>query len=140
LDVRVERDQIPGGLHEQDESGLAVRIDLTPTPRTDYRMWVPKAGAYYETLDSDADYFGGSNVIDGPRSIMAEQQPWMNDPYSLTVTPPAPGPHYCQDGRVADGRAGRKPYCCHCQIERRGAKVNVEAENQRREKWAETRF
>ena len=49
---------------------------------------MPKAGAYHELLNSDADYFGGSNVVNASGSIMAEEYPWMNHPHSLTVTLP----------------------------------------------------
>lgn len=77
---------------KSDDEFLVVALNLTPTPRTDYRIGVPKAGAYHELLNSDADFFGGSNVVNAPGSLMAEEQPWMNNPYSLPVTlPPLAG-------------------------------------------------
>jgi 1,4-alpha-glucan branching enzyme len=77
---------------KSDDEFLVIALNLTPTPRTGYRIGVPKAGAYHELLNSDADYFGGSNVVNASGSIMAEENPWMNHPYSLTVTlPPLAG-------------------------------------------------
>ena len=77
---------------KSDDEVVVIALNLTPTPRSDYRIGVPKAGAYHELLNSDADYFGGSNVVNASGSLMAEKQPWMNKPYSLTVTlPPLAG-------------------------------------------------
>jgi 1,4-alpha-glucan branching enzyme len=77
---------------KSDDEFLVIALNLTPTPRTGYRIGVPKAGAYHELLNSDTDYFGGSNVVNASGSIMAEENPWMNHPYSLTVTlPPLAG-------------------------------------------------
>jgi 1,4-alpha-glucan branching enzyme len=36
--------------------------NLTPVPRHDYRVGVPRAGAWREVLNTDSAYYGGSNV------------------------------------------------------------------------------
>jgi 1,4-alpha-glucan branching enzyme len=72
-------------------------------------MGVPKAGAYHELFNSDADYFGGSNVVNGPGSLMAEEQPWMNKPYSLTVTLPPLAGIILKAGELPTGGRGENP-------------------------------
>jgi 1,4-alpha-glucan branching enzyme len=37
-------------------------VNFTPVPREGYRIGVPRAGAYREVLNSDADVYGGSNM------------------------------------------------------------------------------
>lgn len=45
----------------QDES-IIVACNLTPVPRFGYRIGVPEAGRYRELLNSDSEFYGGSNV------------------------------------------------------------------------------
>jgi 1,4-alpha-glucan branching enzyme len=35
---------------------------LTPVPRTNYRIGVPRGGFWKEIFNSDASYYGGSNM------------------------------------------------------------------------------
>jgi 1,4-alpha-glucan branching enzyme len=35
---------------------------MTPIPRQDYRVGVPRSGSWREILNSDSSYYGGSNV------------------------------------------------------------------------------
>lgn len=47
-----------------DEAGLTVVLcNFTPVVRQAYRIGVPQAGTYVEVFNSDADRFGGSNVL-----------------------------------------------------------------------------
>lgn len=39
-----------------------VALNFTPVPRDNYRLGVPKAGFYGETLNSDAEIYGGGNI------------------------------------------------------------------------------
>ncbi|MEZ6130312.1 MAG: 1,4-alpha-glucan branching protein GlgB [Planctomycetaceae bacterium] len=41
---------------------IVVLVNLTPTPRTSYRIGVPSAGFYAELLNTDARWYGGSDV------------------------------------------------------------------------------
>lgn len=43
-------------------SGLLIAINMTPVPRGNYRIGVPKPGRWRELLNSDAHYYGGSNI------------------------------------------------------------------------------
>ena len=76
-----------------DDGEVAVMaLNFTPMPRTDYRIGVPKAGAYLELFNSDSEYYGGSNMGNGPGMLLAEEKNWMNNPYSITITlPPLAG-------------------------------------------------
>jgi 1,4-alpha-glucan branching enzyme len=65
-----------------------VVINLTPVPREDYRIGVPASGHYREVLNSDSEFYGGSNMGNGPEPLEAEPMPWMDRPYSLSLILP----------------------------------------------------
>jgi 1,4-alpha-glucan branching enzyme len=76
---------------ENDELMLVI-LNLTPVPRHDYRIGVPRAGQYREILNSDSMYYGGSNMGNGTEPLTAEAMPWMSRDYSLSLTlPPLAG-------------------------------------------------
>jgi 1,4-alpha-glucan branching enzyme len=69
---------------------LIVIANFTPVPREGYRVGVPKPGFYREILNSDAAYFGGSNM--GNRGgLPSDDQPWQGHPHSILVTVPPLG-------------------------------------------------
>jgi 1,4-alpha-glucan branching enzyme len=41
---------------------IAIIVNMTPVARIDYRIGVPRAGAWREILNTDSDHYGGSNV------------------------------------------------------------------------------
>ena len=45
---------------QDGQQQLLVAANLTPTPRSDYRIGVPKSGFYHEIFNSDAEWYGGS--------------------------------------------------------------------------------
>lgn len=61
--------------------------NFTPVPRIDYRIGVPKPGFYREILNSDSEYYFGSNMGNNG-GVMAEKQPWQYRQYSIKVTLP----------------------------------------------------
>ncbi|MBI1898796.1 MAG: alpha amylase C-terminal domain-containing protein, partial [Acidobacteria bacterium] len=61
--------------------------NFTPVPREKYRFGVPEGGFWEEILNSDSEYFGGSNVGNGG-GLMAEAVPQHGREYSLAVTLP----------------------------------------------------
>ena len=69
-----------------DESVLVI-LNFTPVPRHDYRIGVPAEGVYEEILNSDSEYYGGSNLGNG-QHIQSQPQEWMNQPHSLELTLP----------------------------------------------------
>ncbi|MGI9183298.1 MAG: alpha amylase C-terminal domain-containing protein, partial [Longimicrobiaceae bacterium] len=44
------------------EEELLFVCNFTPVPRMGYRIGVPRAGHYRELLNSDSEYYGGSNL------------------------------------------------------------------------------
>jgi 1,4-alpha-glucan branching enzyme len=46
----------------RDDTGFVVVANMTPVPRHDYRVGVPRPGYWVEMLNSDSRFFGGSNV------------------------------------------------------------------------------
>ncbi len=76
----------------KDDNGFAVvALNFTPLPRVDYRLGLPSPGHYREVLNSDSQYYGGGN-LGNAGEIVAETLPWMNQPYSVSLTlPPLAG-------------------------------------------------
>jgi 1,4-alpha-glucan branching enzyme len=75
--------------HDPREFVIAV-LNWTPVVRTGYRIGVPEMGYYRELLNSDAAYYGGSNV--GNRGgVDAEPVPAHGHAQSLSLTLPPLG-------------------------------------------------
>ena len=75
----------------RDGSSATVALNLTPLPRKHYRIGLPKNGLYREVLNSDSDYYAGSN-LGNAGLIQADAIPWMGMPYSAEITlPPLAG-------------------------------------------------
>ena len=72
----------------KDEHGhVLVILNLTPVPRDNYRIGAPAAGAYREILNSDSEYYAGSN-IGNAGLVETEMAPCMGRHYSLTLNLP----------------------------------------------------
>ena len=67
---------------------VAVVVNFTPVPRTDYRIGLPRAGRYAEIFNSDSEYYGGSNLGNGASKLQTDELPWMGRPCSLSVLLP----------------------------------------------------
>ncbi len=79
-------------IRSSDREYLIVVLNLTPVPRDDYRIGVPDAGGYDEIFNSDSALYGGSNLGNGGRALIADDRPWMGRPHSLSLTlPPLSG-------------------------------------------------
>ncbi|MDX8385153.1 MAG: 1,4-alpha-glucan branching protein GlgB [Gallionella sp.] len=75
----------------RDGSSVVVALNLTPVPRNHYRIGLPEQKQYREVLNSDSEYYAGSN-LGNAGSINAEMTPWMGLPYSAEITlPPLSG-------------------------------------------------
>jgi len=66
-----------------------VLVNFTPVPRHHYHVGVPRAGEYREVLNSDAEIYGGSDVLNGV--VTAVDTPSHGFPASLSVTVPPLG-------------------------------------------------
>lgn len=78
-------------LRKSDKEVFIVALNFTPIPRHNYRIGVPKPGVYQEVFNSDAECYAGSNVGNGAIVLMAEEDPWMERPYSISITLPPLG-------------------------------------------------
>ena len=70
-----------------ERSQLLVVSNMTPVPRHDYRIRVPKSGTWHEVLNTDAGVYGGSGVGNGGG---AATEPVAHDggvSLSLTIPP-----------------------------------------------------
>jgi len=69
---------------------LFVVCNFTPVPRHGYRLGVPQPGFYRELLNTDSEYFGGSNVGNGGL-VWTEPIPSHGFEQSLSLTLPPLG-------------------------------------------------
>ncbi len=79
-------------------SELVVIMNLTPVPRSGYRIGLPRPGSWREVLNTDSAIYGGSNMgnLGGVTAgeVKAHNQPWSAEftlpPLSVMVFKPAP--------------------------------------------------
>ncbi len=77
-------------LRRDGDEHAVVLLNFTPVPRYGYRVGVPVSGRYREVLNSDSQYYGGSNV--GNAVVDTEHVPCMGHPHSIVVSlPPLAG-------------------------------------------------
>ncbi len=68
-----------------------VVLNLTPVPRHDYRLGLPRAGRWVEALNSDSEHYGGSNV-GNLGGVEAVDDTWHGQPASAHLSlPPLSG-------------------------------------------------
>jgi len=72
------------------EDTLVFVFNFTPVPRIGYRIGVPYQGFYRELMNSDAAYYGGSNMGLGG-GVTADPRPWHNQPCSVSLVLPPLG-------------------------------------------------
>ena len=65
-----------------------VICNFTPVVRHDYRVGAPGAGCYRERLNTDSEYYGGSNVGNPFGMVDAEQIPAHGREWSIALTLP----------------------------------------------------
>lgn len=91
IDCHDNRQSVISYVRQGEHERVIVILNFTPTPRHDYRVGVPDAGHYQEIFNSDSVYYGGSNVGNG-NGLITDAEPWMNMPYSLSLSlPPLAG-------------------------------------------------
>ena len=61
--------------------------NFTPLPRHGYRLGVPEPGEYYEIINSDAERYGGSGLVNG-QPLPSGPVPWQSCPHSIMLTLP----------------------------------------------------
>jgi 1,4-alpha-glucan branching enzyme len=73
-----------------DSKPVVVIANLSPVPRENYRVGLPRSGAWTEVLNTDAGVYGGANV-GNMGGVEADAQPWHDQPFSAGVTIPPLG-------------------------------------------------
>jgi 1,4-alpha-glucan branching enzyme len=64
-----------------------VVCNFTPVPRRRYRFGVPHGGGWREILNTDAEFYGGSNLGNGGW-VQAHPEGSHGQPFSLELTLP----------------------------------------------------
>jgi 1,4-alpha-glucan branching enzyme len=67
---------------------VIVVCNFTPVAREGYRVGVPRPGYYREILNTDSQYYEGTNVGNAG-GVQAEPIPWNDRPYSIKLRLPA---------------------------------------------------
>jgi 1,4-alpha-glucan branching enzyme len=78
-------------IRKKDDDFLIIIVNFTPVPRHSYYIGVPRSCQYTEILNSDSHYYGGSGIGNGDKKLMAEERPWMEKPYSISINLPPLG-------------------------------------------------
>ena len=65
---------------------VVVILNFTPTVHHGYQIGVPKDGVYNVLMNTDSEYYGGSNA--GDSAIQAKWGDWHNQPAYINVTIP----------------------------------------------------
>ena len=73
--------------NQERTNQLVVILNLTPVPRSDYRVGLPQSGTWREVMNSDAGAYGGSNM-GNLGSVKAESYQVHSQPYSASFTLP----------------------------------------------------
>ena len=73
-----------------DGQVLVVVLNFTPVPRMAYRIGVPGAGGYREIMNTDAAWYGGSNIGNGGL-VVSEPVAWMGFSHSVSLALPPLG-------------------------------------------------
>ncbi|MEX0638860.1 MAG: alpha amylase C-terminal domain-containing protein, partial [Balneolaceae bacterium] len=72
------------------EDTLVFVLNFTPSVHQDYRIGVPLQKNYRVILNSDSDWYGGSNV--GPDVVAADGSGWHGQPAHIKLSiPPLAG-------------------------------------------------
>ncbi|MDJ0834256.1 MAG: 1,4-alpha-glucan branching protein GlgB [Gammaproteobacteria bacterium] len=91
IDCNDSEQSVLSYLRKGDGELIIVILNFTPVPREGYRVGVPEAGLYEEVLNSDSEFYDGSNM-GNEHDIAAEDLEWMGRPHSLELTlPPLAG-------------------------------------------------
>jgi 1,4-alpha-glucan branching enzyme len=69
------------------ERVVVFAANLSPVPRTGYRLGLPRATRWKEALNTDSTYYGGSDM-GNLGGLEPEPIPWHNQPVSALVTLP----------------------------------------------------
>ncbi|WP_103068296.1 1,4-alpha-glucan branching protein GlgB [Aquimarina sediminis] len=72
---------------KKKEDDLIIVCNLTPVPRTNYRIGLPNNGKLTQIFNSDAKKYGGSDMSN-KKEITIQSKNWHNKEYSVEITIP----------------------------------------------------
>lgn len=79
-----------GRSEDGEDRQLVCVTNFAGVPHEGYRVGLPAGGEWEEVLNTDAEEFGGSGVVN-LGSVEAEDTPWMGRPYSVELRVPPLG-------------------------------------------------
>ncbi|MDH5572383.1 MAG: 1,4-alpha-glucan branching enzyme, partial [Gammaproteobacteria bacterium] len=62
LDCHDVQHSILSYIRKSDDGFIIIILNFTPVPRENYRVGMPMPGHYQEVINSDSEYYGGSNI------------------------------------------------------------------------------
>jgi 1,4-alpha-glucan branching enzyme len=77
-------------LDDRGEKPVVCVMNLSPVPRSDYRVGMPVCCRWRELLNTDSAFYGGSG-IGNLGGVEAEAVPWHDQPFSALLTLPPLG-------------------------------------------------
>ncbi|MBR2141932.1 1,4-alpha-glucan branching protein GlgB [Anaerovibrio sp.] len=108
IDCENADDSLVSFIRKAEDGTFVIAIcNFTPEVHQGYRFGVPKAGVYREVFNSDAEEFGGSNVLND-YDIETEDVPWQNKGQSILVTVPPLATIYLEYQENSDDIAKKK--------------------------------
>src|SRR5690606_33684301 len=75
-------------LRKHGDACVLVVSNMTPVPRSDYRIGVPVAGRWVELINTDADLYGGVNMGNGGAAATSDDPMHGHDQSLTLVLPP----------------------------------------------------
>ena len=72
---------------ENEKENIVIVLNLTPIPRENYRIGLPKEGNLKEVFNSDAKKYKGTGAYTN-KKITTEAKPWNNRAHSTAVSLP----------------------------------------------------
>ena len=82
--------------------------NLSPLPRENYRLGLPRPGQWTELVNTDSSFYGGSDV-GNLGGVHAEPMGWHDQPYSATLTLPPLGALWLVPGSGSSGSTPGSP-------------------------------
>ncbi|NQY27780.1 MAG: 1,4-alpha-glucan branching protein GlgB [Piscirickettsiaceae bacterium] len=91
LDCNDREQSILSYIRKNGEQHILSIFNFTPIPRENYRIGVPEAGTYEIILNSDSEFYGGSNLGNNAE-FTSQDIPWSDRSYSIELNlPPLAG-------------------------------------------------
>jgi 1,4-alpha-glucan branching enzyme len=90
IDVADRMNSVLSYVRRAGDSHAVIVLNMTPEPRANYRVGVPKMGSYEILLSSDSSRFGGSG-FGQQGSVIADRSPFHGFPQSLSLDLPPLG-------------------------------------------------